>query len=474
MTKLNYFFNLLILCNILLPLKSAYAGKSNDSIDMDIETLTYNRPKSGIGISGELVFNSLDFYRGGMYLQLNNKNTIFNSNIFIRPGFVGFTGPHTSLGFSVEEDSPLKTLQKMTMKKSQILINDRFFQLAGAGFTYQDLTTEIKLENFGYYCKGHPNYNSTDAEGIIAGCLLYSKVSPSKEKKKKGEVLNLYYKSTDKTGSTILSGKVKEIEIKSDNIHMNIPKFTLDVGSFEILGQKLKLNCQKDPDLTTLNSDPLINNCLEGVSITSPVLKISDKAEDSNFLFDTEHLEIANKKLKFTSNGFKIFDKEGETEISKLKINCAMKSNDSLFDVHAFINECIDEGDISMRRVYYQEFVQNPALLASYQKMIAPEALNQDNKNEVKPEETGIKNMRLKISDHYFKFTAKVKIWPTYYSIGASGVIERGPNNEIIIDIRKTKLPMWITSKSIFLYYFKKYMVSKTVQVKNDKIYILI
>lgn len=454
----------------LLSSAGAAIKKSNNSIDMEIESLDYTRPKSGIGISGELLFKSLVFFRDGLYLQLNNKDTIFDSDIFIRPGFVGFTGPYTSLGYNIEDDSPLKDLQKLTIAKSKILINDRFFRLSGKNFTYKDKEAQLTLENYGYHCKGHPDYNSTDADGIIAGCLTNSKVTPLTSKKNSNTTLNLSYIGTDKDGETKLDGKVKKIEIKKKKLLMDIAQFSLDVGDFDINGKKLQMECKKNEELLTFDSDALLNECLGEMSIVSPIVKIVDKEEDSNFLFDVKKFVVENKRVSFESNNFKLFDSESQTDMEDLTIDCDMESSvDDLFDASRFVNQCIIDGEITIHKVYNEEYKNNIASLVEYKSLLKPEAAKSISNEK---EATAIKNINIKISDHYFKFKAKVKIWPTHYKISASGVVNRGPKDEIIIDIRKTKLPFFITSKSIFLYYFKKYMVSETIQVKNDKIYI--
>jgi len=66
------------------------AGKL--SVDLDLAKVTYKKPLTeGVGPAGSMIFKTANLINNGIILNITNINNIFDSQLFVRPTFLGFT-----------------------------------------------------------------------------------------------------------------------------------------------------------------------------------------------------------------------------------------------------------------------------------------------------------------------------------------------------------------------------------------------
>ena len=113
----------IILLSSLLLASQVYA-ENKLSVDLTIDNLKFQRPVKGVGKAGILVFKTANVNNNGIVLNLNNVNNFFDSQIFIRPTFLGFTTQFGNYGFTLEENSIFNAINLIELQNSKLILDD--------------------------------------------------------------------------------------------------------------------------------------------------------------------------------------------------------------------------------------------------------------------------------------------------------------------------------------------------------------
>lgn len=100
---------------------------SKITVDVSIDKFNFVKPQRGVGKAGDLVFKYANIVNQGIILNVNNTNNFFDSQIFIRPTFLGFTTQFGNYGFNLEEKNIFSDLNKTQLSNAKLILDD--FQL---------------------------------------------------------------------------------------------------------------------------------------------------------------------------------------------------------------------------------------------------------------------------------------------------------------------------------------------------------
>ena len=241
-----------------LVVSSNVMAKNNLSAEVVIDDLQFQKPDQGVGSAGSLVFKSAKVNNSGMAININNVNKIFDSKIFMRPTFLGFTTQFGDFGLTLEENNPLTSVQSMQIHNSNLILDDNQLNLSGEHFKFINTDADVQLKNFRLYCQNIIS-ESQDEEGappsnIITNCLNYLTLNGTSTPE--NVFSDLEYIGVDiKTGDKMsVQAKVKSFDIRKNSLAMNLtaPK-TVSNDSYTISADSINMSCAKDPRLTSFD-----------------------------------------------------------------------------------------------------------------------------------------------------------------------------------------------------------------------------
>jgi hypothetical protein len=432
---------------------SAFAVTSN-SVEIDIKELEYNRPNRGIGFAGDLKFTKVNMFRDGMVLALDNKDSHFDSQIFVRPTFIGIKSPVLQLGFSLENEI-LASIERATLDKSRVVINDRYFIFSADEFNYKDDSTTLTLNDFRFFCSSHESYQAGSIEGIIAGCLTDSNVNAKKEGGTSSATV-VYKSGPDETSKGMkLEGNVKSMEVSSNNIKAKLEKAKIEVDGYKISSKEVAVSCAKDPDKLELDTEKLEKDCLSEISIGIPELHVVDSKEGTEFDLSIQKLDIKNEEIDFESRWTAMSDEKSRTHLLNLDLDCGLAEDIEVFDLQSVIGECLTKGSIDVSHIITEEIKRGTPTV------------------RLNSKDATVTGLKLRMKGHKLVLDAKVFALFKLMTIHMEADVAHDKRAGLLeLNLTKVKLPLGIRSPKMMLKLIKKYMVSETVKVSNNRIYI--
>ncbi|EQC48777.1 hypothetical protein M899_3350 [Bacteriovorax sp. BSW11_IV] len=445
---------------------NVFAVNSSNFIEIDISKMDYKLPEKGSGDAGILNFRQVNLSWDGMNIGINNSNKIFDSKIFFRPRFIGFAGEHLNLGFQLEEENALKTINTLNIQESKFLINPQFFSFNGKEFAMTDASMKLKLKKFNLYCGGSAKYDLTTADGIIAGCLMESLINAQEENSLSAAEVEYY--SVSETGDMNLVSKLNNIELSPAQIIADTTRNTIDIPGYKIDTGAAKVACAKDPELKELNSEKMTKDCLGDLEVVARKIVFNDEKEETKFFIDLEKLQIKDERLIFKTPSTQIADKESVTTLFDTKVAC-MKSFDSdLFDMQQVLAECFKDGNLAISKIASNDDGKKYLDLYEgiFENDLNPGQRQRSSDADVKNISVGFKNNKVFLS-------ADVKVLIKNFTITVQADVEHHPkDNTIIFHVTKTRLPFGIGWRKLLMYFLKKNLVGSFITYEGNSIII--
>jgi len=468
----------ILVSSLLMGVSASVNAAPSNSIEIDIKEMKYQKPNRGVGFAGDLKFTKVNMFRDGMVLALDNKGEIFNSQIFVRPTFIGFKSPYTSVGFAMEEGA-MADIESASLKDSRVVINDKYFSFAGELFKYKDKTTDLELSGFRYFCSSHEKYEAGSVDGIIAGCLTDSALNAKVEGGLSGA--KIVYNASPETPEDEeirFQGDIKSVKVLSESITAQLSKVEVKAGDMTVTTGATNVTCGKDGENLEIDADKIQKDCLNNVSLNVPSLIMKDEKEGSTFELDVEKLVIKEERLNFHSNQTAISDEEGRTGLLGLDVDCHIGEDTDVFDVQSIVGDCLKSGKIFVGDLVDQE---NKKKKKSRKRKFGRRKAFTDifdessNKNlgNIDEDDASVRNIKITIENNKVWLSAKVKVLFKFFTVRMEADIEHNrAGEELVVKLTKAKLPLGIKSKKLMLFFIKKFMVSETIEVHGKNIHI--
>lgn len=445
------------MCLFLAMTSTSAFAESKLAVDMNFTKLTYQKPNQGVGKAGTMVFKTASLINNGIVLNINNINNMFDSQIFVRPTFLGFTTQFGNFGVAIEEASILNTVIKTELENSKFILDDNQLNFSGKFFTFKDNESSAKLENFRLYCQ-KPLKLDEDTEAspeIVKSCLNFMTLNGTVEESKGDATIE--YESVSKENfqnKTKFTAVVNTFDMRKNLLSANLPDFksvsTEIDGNYTIKARGLNFSCAKDEDMETLDSGKMIKTCLNKLNAKGFEANLEDSKEQTGFYLNFNHITIADKVLttkilKATLSDAKASSKS-TTYLRDVDIKCRKEVDSDLLIVTDILRDCISSGQLSIADVF------------------------SDSKESDKKDSSN-KNISISLKGGAITIKADVKFLGISKNVSIFGKVSLDEKNKkIYLTVTDTKLPLGINSVKLVMYFLKKDFVSKDIQINNNVI----
>lgn len=422
------------------------------TVDLTIDKLQFQKPPKGVGRAGNLIFKTANVNNNGIVLNINNVNNYFDSQIFIRPTFLGFTTQFGNYGFALEQDSIFNSIQSTELVNSKLIFDEVQLNLAGESLAFMNSDTSLKLQKFRVYCQqGNepvvvPGAVAAPSSDLMKSCLSFMTLNGTFIQN--NETAALEYEGIDaKSGDkTFLQTKVRSLDIRKTEINASLlATKTVSNDSYFINTSNVEMNCAKDEDLVTPDFEKIKRTCLNRFKLGATKASIVDKTAKSTFNLDIKDITVQDKILYFTLNNGALSDAASTTSLFNVLLNCRKETETDLLELTDVLKDCTTYSRISIGEI---------------------RSSKPDDKKD-----TSIKNIGINTNNNALVTTAEVKFLGLTARVSIHGNVTLDQSKkQLIITVTDTKLPLGINSVKLLMYFLKKNLISKDIFISNNVI----
>lgn len=418
------------------------------SVDLSIDKLNFQKPPKGVGKAGVLIFKTANVNNNGVVLNINNVKNYFDSQIFVRPTFLGFTTEFGDYGFPLEADSVINSLEQTELLNSKLVLDDNQLNLSGESFNFINTDSSVKLKTFRLYCQSMTSAepiakDDAPSSDMMANCFNFLTLNGNYAPNNEAALLT--YEGIDKGEKTFLQAQIRSFDLRKNQINANLMSAkSVSNDSYFINASELNLNCAKDEDLKTLDFAKIKKACLNRLKMTPLKASIMDKLAKSTFNLDIKDITVKDKIVYFALNNGSLSDTTSTTYINNLLLNCKKELDTDLFDLTMVLKDCVSYARLSIAEV-----------------------------KSTKPDQkdSSIKNIALSSSNGALVVQAEAKFLGLKAKITIYGnVATNEAKKQLIITVTDTKLPLGINSVKLLMYFLKKNLISKDISIQNNVI----
>ncbi|MFA6237906.1 MAG: hypothetical protein WC635_11300 [Bacteriovorax sp.] len=418
------------------------------SVDLAIDKLQYQKPPKGVGKAGSLIFKSANVNNNGIVLNVNNVNKIFDSQIFVRPTFLGFTTQFGDYGFSLEPNSVINSVNQTELLNSKLILDDNQLNVSGEFLSFINIDSSIKLRTFRLYCQNLSDQNSplpsdSPANDMVSNCFRFLTLNGNYAPNNEAAILEFENKDKDTGDKLFLNAEVRSFDVRKNQVSANFKAArSVSNDSYFISADNLNLSCAKDEDLKEMDLNKIKKACLNELKIAPLKASIVDKAAKTNFNLDIKDLTVLDKIAYFTLNSGSFSDTVSTTTISNLMLNFQKETETDLLDLIQVLKDCI-----------------------SYTRLSIAEIKN------TKPDEkdSAVKNILVNSSNGALLVHAEAKYLGIKAKVTITGRIALDEaQRQLNITVTDARLPMGINSVKLLMYFLKKTIVSKNISINSN------
>lgn len=432
---------------LLLSCIGSVQAQEKMSFDVTIDKLNYTRPLKGVGRAGNLVFKTASVFNNGIVLNVNNINNYFDSQIFVRPTFLGFTTQFGNFGFGIEENSVINTIKQTDLLNAKFIMDENQLTLSGESMDFMNEDSSVKLKAFRLYCQNNSLLKSAGSAqaDVLSSCFSFMTLNGTYQPGNEQAVLE--YEGVDGVDKTYIKAKVKSFDIRRNEILVQLPSVTtVSNDSYTIQASDVVLNCSKDEDLAGLDFEKIKKPCMNKLRLNPLKAYLNDKKENSQFNLDLKNVVVQDKILYVTLNSAIMSDKISSTFITNALVNCRKNEDSDLLELNHVLRDCIEYGRVSIVEVKSDNIVDDKK--------------DSSNKNIAISIENG--NILIQADIKFLGFTNRVSIY---------GKIALDENKKhLILSVTDTKLPFGITSVKLLMHFLKKDLISKDITFNKNVI----
>ena len=444
--------NLIVLSSLLFA--GHVCAENKLSVDIAIDKLNFQMPVKGVGKAGVLIFKTANVNNNGIVLNLNNVNKFFDSQIFIRPTFLGFTTQFGNYGFSLEENSMFNAINLIDLQNSKLILDDNQLNLAGESLAFINSDMNVKLANFRLYCQSTPGLTpilpgeTAPPSDMMKNCSTFLTLNGTYNLAQ--EQASLLYTGVDKlTGDkTDLDAKVKTIDIRKDSlaIKLSTVKSTSN-DSYVISASDVDLKCKRDPELYELNMDKMTKDCLNQLKLGPLKANLIDNEVKTKFALDIKDITIKDKIVYLTMNSGVLSDAASSTFINDMLLNCKKGEETDVLDLMQVMKDCISYARVSIGEVYSTKPDDKDKKGSAIKKIAVSSAAS---------------DLVIQADVKVLGFNSRVSIY------GRASLNET--KKQLILTVTNARLPLGLTSVNLLMYFIKKNLISKDVTYENNNI----
>ncbi|GEM_PF-4507893 len=460
------------------------ANQYETSLDASIVSLEYDRAKAfqSNGIAGQVSFTSVQFFKGDLTLALDNKDKLFDSEIFARKGFVGFKGQYVNIGFSLADGNIINTLQNGRIKNTQLKMHGKYLLIDSENIKASIPTADVDFSNAKIFCTKHPSHPELSTDSLIIGCLTQATLNSRTKDQPVSVAISLHDSATrDKANNFNLNTEINAITVSDTSIIVDAKKLSLDILNTGMLtGAGLKVECKKDPDYVKFDIKNLAEVCLNDMLINGKTVSYNDTAANKRYDIALNSASVQNELLRANLSSLTIRSVADFTTLHDTTFACTKLKESDLFSPIDILSGCLHSSSIHVTNISTnpKEEVTNVEKIIEYDivKAMKP-SVSRTTLKKKKDGTKAVKNIDVTVNGGKYALTSNID-WAMFefdFEMYGTATIENSNNkSEIVVFVEKTKLPLGITSKNLLFYFLNKYMVGEGIRIDKDgkKIYI--
>jgi hypothetical protein len=422
------------------------------SVDVSIDKLTFQKPVKGVGKAGILNFKTANITNNGIVLNVDNVNKYFDSQIFVRPTFLGFTTQFGNYGFALEDGSVLNQINQTELQNAKLILDDSQLNLSGQFFSMINVDTSLKLKNFLLYCQGAGfavnetnKLVETPSADIIKNCFSFMTLNGSYLPL--NPIAEIEYEGFKNNSKTFMQSQVRSFDLRKNLINADLVSAKIVTNDeFVINAKNVKLDCDKDEDLTELDFEKIKKACSNRFRLSPLQASLVDKKKKTSFVLDINSIVVKNKILYFGMNSGTLSGVESTTYLTNILLNCRKEPESDLFELNHVLRDCLTYGRLSI------------GLMRSDNKI--DDKKDSSNKNLVINLDAS--KLVLQTVIHFLGFDHRISIY------GNMALDE--DKKKLVLTVTDTRLPFGITSVKLLMYFLKKDLISKDISIQNNVI----
>lgn len=364
---------------------------------------------------------------------------------------------------SIKVNTALKQLElkedKILATLNSVVLNDGDFKLSTSSFTID--------------CNKDSSMIAFDSSKLTSDCVNSAEI--------KGPIITI--NNPEKKSN--IKVDVTSFQFLESEMVSKLKSSSVIFDSFHISSTEADISCGKPEDILEASGEDIADSCLNDLYIKAPTVNISDKEEGSKFNLDIEKLIIKDGNLSFKSNNTEIVDESGNTNLLGLNIDCEIEEGINISNIDTFLEQCLKSGKVGIDKLDSTEIKKVRASRRSYRYRTSRVYSGKDSHKykEIVSKETSAKDLDIVLyedqasSEVKLYLEAKVNIvFGKFFTIKIWADVEHiKGDTELIIKVRKTKLPLGIKWVGLLMHYVKKFTRSvENINVDGKNIHILL
>jgi len=343
----------------------------------------------------------------------------------------------------------------MDVDTAKFVLDENQLNFAGKAFNFTDNNSFNRLFNFRIYCQREISADNSQGDPkpeIQKNCLNFMTLNGNAEDNKEFASLQYDLDGADENQKTQFVATVKTFDFRKKQISANIPVFKSTSksvsGLYSINATGLLFTCSKDEGIQTLDATRLINGCLNDLSANAFKANLDDSKQKTGFDLDFNNLTVKNKVLSTSVNSVAIRDANSSSTINirNLNLKCRKEIGSNLLEVSNVIRDCISYSEIGIGEVA-------------------------SNNNLTAQDQSSNKNIFITTNAGSISVQAEVTFLGITKKVTVSGTISYDEKSKkIMLVITDSRLPLGINSVKLVMYFLKKSLASKVIQIDNNLI----
>jgi hypothetical protein len=396
-----------------------------------------------------------------MSCSKNRNLTKIDEESLLIPCASEFNLDSSQIDIKMAPENDRITLSAAVIENDTDKIKTRFNRLL-----YSGETSSFSLRESQVTC-GQPVGSKIEVASYIQGCLDDVRIDP----KNSGSLSEFSFVMDDRAAGEEfylnMRGGLNSLKTDESKIVISSPSMNLDIDRYlDITLKNIDWNCHKKKGLREFGLVEMIDYCKLGSDVTMDKMKILD-SENSN---EPIHASILPNSIKTKNNRidakFKsiyLADVEDFNYIKNLSINCEIEKDGDIFTPADLIAGCVKNSVITIPELYSQESTLKAEQLLN--KTLNLEAVR------ITERHASMSDIKIDITNGVLSLDLKIRALGGNKNVSFSGPISWDKDKNLVsINVQKSKLPMGIRSKTIFMMVLKKFLVSEMITVPSKNV----
>ncbi len=308
-----------------LDLFEEFSEDFQDKIDIEIDSLDFVRPESGVGKSGTFKFKKFHVQNPKFSIFVGNENSIFDSNIYIKGSLVGIKGPQTRISYDLDKMDAdyLHSFKYAKVSNTKLLMDNQGINLSGEYYKIRKPESILELQNFIWNCDRNSKYLSNDSVGFLSGCLNSAEIVPYIEEESIKVSFNFLGKEEIEEERVDFESEIKSAVFSDKRISgkANISNITFGNG-VHLVTSNIEVNCLKISGLIDINTSTMLVPCLNNLNLESDLFGVYFKDTDKEFYnFEAPKFKITEDEIKLENKMFKYVGENSKIVIRDVQMS---------------------------------------------------------------------------------------------------------------------------------------------------------